>query len=600
MGVRSVLGLELDQVCCYKWWGAEELAMSSARELFFILAALLLGTPNMTNSSGSTSPGHTEDGKVDRAIASSSIDRIRSYISSGWDNLTRSTSDCASYEDTKTAGPRILYLPTEITEPPFLKGLQDHCGVRVERLHRRILNPGEVDLREIPNEGLLYLPNPYVVPGGKFNEMYGWDSYFIIRGLLRENRRTLARGMIENFFFEIEHYGGVLNANRTYYLTRSQPPFLTSMILAQYDADQAPGQGDLKWIEKAYGFALRDYEQWNKEPHLAGDTGLSRYFDHGSGPVPEIEGDPDEYYRGAAQFFLEHGGVSESHLLRIDGGQSANQPFEPNFEFFVCDSQDTKPKDANCAPADRVALTNEFYKGDRSMRESGFDVSFRFGAFGAETHFFAPVCLNSLLYKTEKDLEKMSILLGRKEEARRWNRRAVERRKRMEKYFWDAKRGLFFDYNFKSHERSSYEYATTFYPLWVGLASKNQARAVVQNLAMFEQPGGVVMSRHESGAQWDFPYGWAPVQLLAVEGLRNYGFNSEADKIALSFLTVVMENFDRDQTIKEKYNVVTRSSETNIKAGYSQNVIGFGWTNAVFLELSYGLPSEKRVLLDSK
>jgi len=575
--------------------------MSTARELFYISAIFsLLGTLNLANYSRGTTPNYPDDRKVNRGIAPSSTDRIRTYISSGWDNLTRSTSNCASYEDTKTDGPRILYLPTEVSEPPFLKELQDRCGVRVEHLPRQILNPGEVNLTEIPNEGLLYLENPYVVPGGKFNEMYGWDSYFIIRGLLRENRRTLARGMIENFFFEIEHYGGVLNANRTYYLTRSQPPFLTSMILAQYYADEAAGQGDLKWIEKAYGFALRDYEQWNKEPHLAGDTGLSRYFDHGNGPVPEIEGDPDKYYRGAALFFLEHGGVSESHLLRIDGGSSAHQPFELNFDVFVCDSQATKPKDPNCAPADRVALTSEFYKGDRSMRESGFDVSFRFGAFGANTHFYAPVCLNSLLYKTERDLEKMSILLGRKEEARQWNTKALERRKRMEKYFWDARRGLFFDYNFESHERSSYEYATTFYPLWAGLASKKQAHAVVQNLSMFEQPGGIVMSRHETGAQWDFPYGWAPVQLLAVEGLRNYGYNSEADRIALSFLTMVMENFDRDQTIKEKYDVATRSSETNIKAGYSQNVIGFGWTNAVFLELSHGLPPEMRALPDSK
>lgn len=575
--------------------------MSSARELFYTSSALLLlGTLSMANSSRRAIPSHPEDRKLNRAIASESVDSIRNYISSGWDNLTRSLINCASYEDTKTDGPPILYLPAEVPEPLFLKELQTRCALRVEHLPRKISIPGEVNLKEIPKEGLLYLENPYVVPGGKFNEMYGWDSYFIIRGLLRENRRALAKGMIENFFFEIEHYGGVLNANRTYYLTRSQPPFLTSMILAMYDADKAAGQEDLKWIEKAYDFALRDYEQWNREPHLAGDTGLSRYFDHGNGPVPEIEGDPNEYYRGVARYFIEHGGINESHLLRGHGEDAVDFRAEPSFLVLVCDSQTTQPKDLNCALPDRVALTADFYKGDRSMRESGFDVSFRFAPFGADTHFYAPVCLNSLLYKTEKDLEKMSILLGRTEQARRWRTKALERQKRMEKYFWDERQGLFFDYDFKTHKRSSYDYATTFYPLWAGLASKNQARALVRNLSIFDQPGGVAMSRLETGAQWDSPYGWAPVQLLTVEGLRKYGYNSEADRIASHFLTMVIENFERDHTIREKYNVVTRSSETHIEVGYKQNVIGFGWTNAVVLELLHELSPELRTHLDSK
>ena len=190
--------------------------------------------------------------------------------------------------------------------PAAISELQKHCRVRVEHLPTKITRPGEIDPNKIATEGLLYLANPYVVPGGQFNEMYGWDSYFIILGLLREHRAELARGMVENFFFEIDHYGGVLNANRTYYLTRSQPPFLSSMILAVYDAEKAEGKPNLPWLEKAYRYALRDYEQWNQKPHLAGNTGLSRYFDHGEGPVPEIMGDPSHYYRGAVYFFLAH------------------------------------------------------------------------------------------------------------------------------------------------------------------------------------------------------------------------------------------------------------------------------------------------------
>jgi alpha,alpha-trehalase len=134
-------------------------------------------------------------------------------------------------------------------------------------------------------------------------------------------------------------------------------------------------------------------------------------------------------------------------------------------------------------------------------------------------------------------------------------------------------------------KRSTYEYATTFYPLWAGLASKEEAQAIARNLNLFEQAGGLAMSRIETKAQWDFPYGWAPIQLLAVEGLRRYGYDHDADRISRKFLSTVIENFRRDHTIREKYNVVTRSSETNVVEGYAQNVTGFGWTNGVFLEL---------------
>ena len=186
------------------------------------------------------------------------------------------------------------------------------------RVLRLPSNISEQQAGAILPHGLLYLPNPYVVPGGQFNEMYGWDSYFIIRGLLRDDHRDLAKGIVENFFYEIQHYGGVLNANRTYYLGRSQPPFLSSMILAVYEADHAAGQADRAWLEKAYGFAVKDHDQWTRAPHLAGDTGLSRYFDEGDGPVPEIMGDPSDYYRGVAHYFLVHEGEQGPHLAKVD------------------------------------------------------------------------------------------------------------------------------------------------------------------------------------------------------------------------------------------------------------------------------------------
>jgi alpha,alpha-trehalase len=526
------------------------------------------------------------------AEAFQSLDDLLRYISVDWNRLTRSLANCATYPDSKVKGEQILYLPAGVAVPRSLDEIRTKCSVQIDDLPAALHPSGPHEVPPIRVHGLLYLEYPYVVPGGQFNEMYGWDSYFIIRGLLRDNRADLAKGMVENFFYEIEHYGGVLNANRTYYLGRSQPPFLTSMILAVYQSDQAIGKANLTWLRRAYRYAVADYSQWIGPPHLAGDTGLSRYYDEGEGPVPEIMGDPSDYYRGVANYFLLHEGEASPHLVRVDEKHPPTSILGPVFPVLGCHSDKTQNRDDSCSPDDRVGLAPDYYKGDRSMRESGFDVTFRFGPYGVDTHHYAPVCLNSLLYKTEMDLARMSRLLGQPNDAAGWEKKARDRREKIVKYLWNESRGLFFDYNFVTHQQSSYEYATTFYPLWAGLASKAQAKAVDGNLSLFEQAGGLAMSRYESQAQWDYPYGWAPVHFLAVESLRRHGYAADADRITLKFLTMILENFRRDHTIREKYNVVTRSSETHIGVGYAQNVDGFGWTNGVFLELWHESPPE--------
>jgi hypothetical protein len=187
-----------------------------------VLLMSMIRTPITINDLVAPIP-HTE-------IDDSSLQDVLTYIDGAWDTLTRATDQCQSLEDTKTDSEAIVYLPAGMAIPQSLSKLQASCRVRIEHLPAQIKKVGEFDASKIQGEGLLYLENPYVVPGGQFNEMYGWDSYFIVRGLIRDHRLELAKGMVENFFFEIEHYGGVLNANRTYYLTRSQPPFLTSAI----------------------------------------------------------------------------------------------------------------------------------------------------------------------------------------------------------------------------------------------------------------------------------------------------------------------------------------------------------------------------------
>ena len=499
-------------------------------------------------------------------------------------------TDCQSLVDPKMKVAPVLYLPAGMAVPAALQKLSSDCNVRIEHLPFEIHRLGEVDTAKIQPHGLLYLEDKYVVPGGRFNEMYGWDSYFIIRGLLRAGRVELARGMVDNFFFEVEHYGAMLNANRTYYLTRSQPPFLSSMFVDVYDTLQKSGHSDPAWLAKAYADLEKDYEMWNHDPHLAGDTGLSRYYDFGEGPPAEALQDETGFYRKVATYFFFHPAQADNYI--VENLPGVTEPAAgAAYTQQVCEVSSTMAR-AECEKRWEFKLSSDYYKGDRSMRESGFDVSFRFGPFGAATHHYAPVCLNSLLYKTEKDLEQISRWLGHTGDAEKWGKRAEERKKLIGRYLWDEKAGFFFDYNLQTGQRSSYRYATTFYPLWAGLATPEQAKAVVKNLSVFEKPGGLALSAEETGAQWDLPYGWGNIEMLAIEGLRRYGFNADADRISYEFLSMVAENFRRDGNIREKYDVVNRSSEAHVEAGYAMNVVGFGWTNAAFLELLHGLPKD--------
>ena len=517
---------------------------------------------------------------------SSGLAPIRTYIANGWDVLTRSMSSCNSVADPKLAATAVLYLPADFPEPATVQKMKTDCKVQVAHLPQVIHHPGELDPAKMNPPGLLYLPNPYVVPGGRFNEMYGWDSYFIVVGLLRDGRVDLARGMVDNFLFEIENYGTILNANRTYFLTRSQPPFLAEMIIGVYEAEKAAGHADRAWLEHAYNLAAKDYENWNHEPHLAGSTGLSRYYDYGEGPVPEGLQDEAGHYRNVTTYFLSHPDAADHYLV------DATAP-DPKIGFtFTLQLCENTTAGTKCDPYRTLSLSRDFYKGDRAMRESGFDISFRFQPYGAATHHFAPVCLNSLLYRTETDLEQISTILDKKSDAAKWRQRSQTRKVFINKYLWDAKRGLFVDYNFDTQSQSSYAYITTFYPLWAGLATPEQAEAVTRNLTLFEHPGGLAMSNYESGAQWDLPYGWAPTQLLALKGLRRYKKNADADRISYNFLSTIAENFRRDGTVREKYNVITRSSETHVTTGYQINVVGFGWTNGAFEELLHDLPQE--------
>ena len=488
-------------------------------------------------------------------------------------------TDCSSLLDAKVTTAPVLYLPSEMAMPPAIKSMQRHCNVEVRHLPRKIIHLGDVRVSEIPVEGLLYLPNRYVVPGGRFNEMYGWDSYFIVLGLIQDKRTALARGMVENFFFEIENYGAVLNANRTYFFTRSQPPLLTSMVREVYEHpdDTQPSK---VWLAKAYRYAQRDYELWTSPDHRAGDTGLARYHDIGDGPVPEMA-DDSGYYSDVIRWLLAHPDVSTNYLIDAPDDPTPTQALA--LAKSSCDITESKV----CAHAhvEGHRLSAAFYRGDRAMRESGFDTSFRFGPFSGSTGDYAPVCLNSLLYKYERDMAHFATLLGRPAEAAEWRDRAAARQEAINKYLWNGARGMFYDYNFATRQQSTYDYLTTFYPLWAGLANSAQAKALQHHLPLFEHDGGLAMSDENSGTQWDLPFGWAPTNWLAIKGLAQYGFTEDASRIAQKFSQTVLQNFQNDATIREKYNVVSGSANVAVATGYKSNVVGFGWTNGVYLQM---------------
>jgi alpha,alpha-trehalase len=497
------------------------------------------------------------------------------YIAGTWEVLTRSMSDCKTVVDPKLPSATVLYIPVDVAVSGKVEELEKKCGVQVKKLPRKVTEFGQLKLTDIPHPGLLYLPNSYVVPGGRFNEMYGWDSYFIVLGLVEAKKVELARGMVENFFYEIDNYGGILNANRTYYFTRSQPPYLSSMIREVYEA-----QPDKKWLARAYDFARRDHALWESDFHRAGETGLARYYDIGDGPVPEMA-DDSSYYPDVIRYIVAHPQSGAGEYL-IDG---AEMPAAADDAALAQSSCDVKTSHVCLkAWAEGKRLTADFYKGDRAMRESGFDPSFRFGVFDGSTHHYAPVCLNSLLYKYERDMEHFAKELGKPKEAKEWGAKAEARHKAIDKYLWNPDKGMYFDYDFMAGKQSSYEYITTFDPLWARMASKEQAKGVAGHLKDFEHDYGVAMSMTDSGVQWDLPYGWAPTHWPTVEGLLNYGYKSDAMRVAKDWNGLIDASLARSGAIKEKYDVVSGTGNVELKTGYKSNEIGFGWTNGVYLE----------------
>jgi alpha,alpha-trehalase len=223
---------------------------------------------------------------------------------------------------------------------------------------------------------------------------------------------------------------------------------------------------------------------------------------------------------------------------------------------------------------------------DLAEAESGWDMNTRFDRRALS---YLPVDLNALLYKYEKDFEESATILGDRDEAKEWSKRALSRRAMMMKYMWDEEKRCYFDYDFMNGKRGPVYSLAAFYPMWAGMDSKETAEGVMSNLDKFEYEGGLVTSaKKPSGntsmpAQWAYPNGWAPLHLIAIEGMERYGYHVAAERIARKWINTNLVKFEETGEFLETYNVVDIEKEPG--EGVYPHQVGFGWTNSVFLRL---------------
>ena len=400
---------------------------------------------------------------------------------------------------------------------------------------------------------LIPLPNAYVVPGGRFREVYYWDSYFTMLGLVESGRTDLVRSMLDNFAHLVTTVGHIPNGNRTYYLGRSQPPYFGAMVgLYAQATDTAQA---LRWL----GALEAEHAFW---------------MDGASRVVP---------------------GEAHRRVVRLRDGSVLNRYWddipEPRPESYREDF-----RLGQTLPAER---REAFYRNVRAAAESGWDFSSRWMRDPAdlrslETTDLAPVDLNSLLYHLERTIAALRAFRGDAGDsavAARFEAAAAERRRALLAAAWDPVEGYFFDVRWRSGERvTDRPTLAAAAPLYFGLATDEQGRAVAARLERdFLKPGGFVTTLIPSGQQWDAPNGWPPLQWLAMEGARRYGRADVADAARGRWLALVRRTYRTTGKMTEKYDVADPSRPAG--GGEYPNQDGFGWTNGVSLALAAMMPS---------
>lgn len=385
---------------------------------------------------------------------------------------------------------------------------------------------------------LLPLNYPYVVPGGRFREIYYWDSYFTMVGLAATGRYDLIESMIRNFACLINTYGHIPNGNRTYYLSRSQPPFFAAMVkLLMSEKRDYSGIGYLPALKKEYRFWMNNkgLDVFRRTVTINGEI-LNRYWD--DNPVPR----PESY----REDFLLAG--------KLDSAGKA-----------------------------------DLYRNIRAACESGWDFSSRWFADGEnperiKTTSILPVDLNCLMYNMETTLSELYLLIGNKDSAGYYADQAQDRKDLIGNLFWNDSLGLFADYDHDIRQVSAISTLATVYTLYFGIANTDQAERMAAVLRKdFLKAGGLTTTLRNTGQQWDAPNGWAPLEWLAIIGLEKYGFSGLADTVAGRWLYINKKVFEETGKMMEKYNV----EDLSTPAGGGEYPLqdGFGWTNGVYLAL---------------
>lgn len=471
---------------------------------------------------------------------------------------------------------KVVQLP-EIISPEYVSSINDEGGILALALK---------------TEKEKIVGYPFVVPGARFNEMYGWDSYFENIGLLIDGKLELAQSMVENFAYQITHYGKILNANRSYYLTRTQPPFYSSMIREVFE--KMPIK-DTEWLHKKLQICIKEYETvWMESGKRLTENGLNRYFAQGIGLPPETE---SGHYDDILKAFAEEANLSIPEYEK--------QYYQRKIQ--------NKTLDA-------------YFVHDRSVRESGHDTSYRLEGICADLNV---VELNAMLYKYETDFaELIALYFDDKFEynntiynQKYWSEKSNTRKTLMSKFLWNEQESCFFDYNFKDQKQNIFLSATSFFPLWARSATQEQAdKMIARWLPKLVYLGGIAgcseeaistISADQMQRQWDFPNGWPPHQIIIWQGLINYGYNEKAQELIYRWLWMITKNAaDYNGTVPEKYDVVSASHKVFAEYGNQGTDFeyisreGFGWMNASFqLGLSLlneGLKVKLNLLINPK
>lgn len=411
---------------------------------------------------------------------------------------------------------------------------------------KNITDLWEVLTRQPDEKGgtLIPLPFPYIIPGGRFREIYYWDSYFTMLGLSIDNKWDIIENMIKNFSHLIHTFGHIPNGNRTYYLSRSQPPFFCLMVelLAAKKGIQIL-QKYLPAIEKEYAYWMDGVEQLSEKNNayrrvvmLQKDIVLNRYWDDADVPRPEA-------YK------------EDTHLAK-NLSESASK---------------------------------QLYKHIRAAAESGWDFSSRWFAdplnmATIETTHIIPIDLNCLLFFMEEMLANIYTDLGELQKANIMLDKSKKRKEAIHQFCWNEEAGFYFDYHFIQQQQKKVFSLAAMYPLFFSITSNKNAIKVTKIITeQFLQQGGAVTTSIHSGQQWDAPNGWAPLQWITYKGLKNYQEDNLAKQIKKNWMKLNEITYEKTGKLMEKYNVETLSMKAG--GGEYPTQDGFGWTNGIYLAM---------------